>query len=372
MNYGVNYDIFLSYRRDGGETMAILLRDRLVAKGYRVFLDVEALRSGKFNEKLLQVIENCKDFIIVLSPNSLDRCINEGDWVRNEISHALSNGKNVVPVFLRGFTWPENLPGDISELPNHNGIDAANNMYFDAAIDLLTDKFIISRPIPSMPEDIPIVTDRISAHNDASFYFPELADQDKTKRLVYTAPFIVLLVGLIAASVTYSRMALPQNIIEMLMDPAAVLVQLQWTIAMRIFWFLWLACFSASLFFVGKRLHSKPQITAPNARLLNREPYFLVKEINENIKLAKQRQVDKDFEALANAIKRLEEKLSVENDFGYGRNEIISCENNIAQQLQFLLDTIAAGDINIHISEMNTAVIKINNLLERRRELKRV
>jgi len=55
VNYSEKYDVFLSYRRDGGEAMATLLHDRLVAKGYKVFLDIESLNSGSFNKKLLSV-----------------------------------------------------------------------------------------------------------------------------------------------------------------------------------------------------------------------------------------------------------------------------------------------------------------------------
>ena len=124
--------------------MAILLRDRLTAKGYRVFLDIESLNSGSFNKKLLSVIEECTDIVVVCSKNSLDRCANEGDWVRMEIAHALKHGKNIVPVLLRGFEWPATLPDDIDVLRMQNGINAGNNEYFDAAIDRLTDKFLLS------------------------------------------------------------------------------------------------------------------------------------------------------------------------------------------------------------------------------------
>ena len=146
LNYKQEYDVFLSYRRDGGETMALLLKDRLTAKGYRVFLDVESLNSGSFNLKLLSVIENCTDFVLVLSDGSLDRCANEADWVRQEIAHALINKKNIVPIMLRGFEWPSALPDDIAELPTKNGVTANNNEYFDAAVERLVTKFLLSRP----------------------------------------------------------------------------------------------------------------------------------------------------------------------------------------------------------------------------------
>ncbi|MCL2830630.1 MAG: TIR domain-containing protein [Betaproteobacteria bacterium] len=147
VNYSRAYDVFVSYRRDGGETMAILIHDRLASKGFNVFIDVEGLNSGNFNTKLLQVIESCKDFVLVLSPNALDRCTNEGDWVRNEIAHAIGLNKNIVPIMLRGFQWPEHLPEDMADLPMKNGVNANNNEYFDAAIDRLSEKFLLSKPM---------------------------------------------------------------------------------------------------------------------------------------------------------------------------------------------------------------------------------
>ena len=75
------YDIFISYRRDNGADTAKHLRDVLVSKGYSVFFDTDSLRSGVFNQELINVIKNCKDFILILSPNSLDCCVNDGDWV---------------------------------------------------------------------------------------------------------------------------------------------------------------------------------------------------------------------------------------------------------------------------------------------------
>ncbi len=130
------YDIFISYRRDGGQETARILRDSLAARGYRVFFDVESLRSGAFNTKLYSVIDGCSDFVLVLSPNALDRCVNEEDWVRREIERALAQNKNVIPILLRNFEFPETLPETMKELPYRNGI-AANMEYYDAFLEKL-------------------------------------------------------------------------------------------------------------------------------------------------------------------------------------------------------------------------------------------
>ena len=146
-----SYDVFLSYRRDGGEMLAKLLHDQLVRQGLRVFLDVESLRSGQFNTKLLDVIAQARDFVLILPPNALDRCQAPDDWVRMEIEHAIKLKKNIVPVMMRGFTWPTNLPASLSTLSLYNGVSASHE-YFDAAvgklINMLQSKPVHKRRLP--------------------------------------------------------------------------------------------------------------------------------------------------------------------------------------------------------------------------------
>ena len=143
----LKYQIFISYRRDGGESLAMLLRDRLREKGYQVFLDVESLRSGDFNEALYGVIEQCTDVLLVLPPNGLDRCIgNPDDWVRREIEHAFACEKNIIPVLMRNFQFPEerDLPPKMKFLSKMNGVPASMD-YFDAVIDKIVNQMLKSR-----------------------------------------------------------------------------------------------------------------------------------------------------------------------------------------------------------------------------------
>ena len=91
------YDIFISYRREGGYETALPIVEKLRAAGYRVFFDLESMNAGKFNEQLLSVIDGCKDFILVLPPRALERCSSPDDWVRREVEEALSRRKNIIP-----------------------------------------------------------------------------------------------------------------------------------------------------------------------------------------------------------------------------------------------------------------------------------
>ena len=140
----MKYDVFLSYRREGGGATARILRDRLTDMGYRVFFDKESLRAGYFNTALYSVIEQCKDVIVVLSPNSLDRCADADDWVRREVEHALHHNKNVIPVMLPGFRFPDTLPENMDGLRYRQGIEV-NEEFFDAFVEKLA-KFLKARP----------------------------------------------------------------------------------------------------------------------------------------------------------------------------------------------------------------------------------
>lgn len=130
------YDIFISYRRTAYDT-ANLVAEKLRNAGYRVFFDIDTLTSGKFNEQLLSMIRNCKDFIIILPKDGLDRCSDSEDWIRREIACAIENKKNIVPIMLTGFEWPLELPKEIAELPNYQAIAPAGHAYFDVAVERL-------------------------------------------------------------------------------------------------------------------------------------------------------------------------------------------------------------------------------------------
>ena len=130
------YDIFISYRREGGYDTAQLLYDRLTQMRYRVSFDLETLRGGKFNTQLYQRIEQCSDVLVIMSKDSLMLRENpDDDWFRLEIAHALKHKKNIVPVFLRDFAFPQKkeLPPDIADLVDYQGVTASQE-HFDSVL----------------------------------------------------------------------------------------------------------------------------------------------------------------------------------------------------------------------------------------------
>jgi TIR domain/SAM domain (Sterile alpha motif) len=87
-------DVFISYRRSNGSQLASLLKVHLTVKGFTVFIDVERLEAGKFDNNLLQSIRQARHFLLVLTPNALDRCVNDTeckDWVHKVMSNQIKN-----------------------------------------------------------------------------------------------------------------------------------------------------------------------------------------------------------------------------------------------------------------------------------------
>lgn len=144
------YDIFISYRREGGYDTAKHLYDLLTRDGYKVSFDIDTLRNGDFDEALLKRIDECKDFILIIDVHAFDRTLNpkfnpNNDWMRQELAYALKKGKNIVPIFLNGVQgFPVNLPVDISAVTKKNG-PKYDRYYFNDFYAKLKLNFLTSR-----------------------------------------------------------------------------------------------------------------------------------------------------------------------------------------------------------------------------------
>ncbi|MBQ9010286.1 MAG: TIR domain-containing protein, partial [Clostridia bacterium] len=142
--------------RDGGDMAAMYFYRALKDRGYRVFYDLEALRSGSFDEALLRSIHSCTDFVLILSPHALDRCVNPDDWVRAEIAEALRLGKNIIPIMLKDFTFPDYLPEDIDAVRYQNGLTSTTE-YFNESINRVCSRYLLSKPVERKKKPSPVV-----------------------------------------------------------------------------------------------------------------------------------------------------------------------------------------------------------------------
>lgn len=101
-----NNRIFVSYRRTdllgntSGTDVARTIKQHLEISGYKnqVFFDYSEISDDEFGNVILSEIRKCKVFILVLTHDTMQRCVNEDDWVRREILEAVKHNKKIIPI----------------------------------------------------------------------------------------------------------------------------------------------------------------------------------------------------------------------------------------------------------------------------------
>ena len=142
-------DIFISYRRVDGRDIARTVQLALKAIGYEnIFFDYDSLRDGLFNEQIIDAINMCKDFILILSPESMKRCCNEGDWVARELDTAIKAGCKFIPLNINGSfqEFPADFPRSLSVVKYIEQTKLMTDEYFDSSIEMLTSR-LESKPV---------------------------------------------------------------------------------------------------------------------------------------------------------------------------------------------------------------------------------
>jgi hypothetical protein len=103
--------------------------------------------------------------------------VNEDDWVRQEIAHAIKLNKNIVPILLRDFEFPANLPSDIGMINTYNGVSFETMDFLDAKVDKLVSYLKKNDPaatISEMPK-----AELVTVNNKKS---PNVTSSKKQKR----------------------------------------------------------------------------------------------------------------------------------------------------------------------------------------------
>lgn len=163
-----NKTVFISYRRSTSQDLARLIFMDLRANGWDAFFDVNTIDSGMFDRIILNQIAARAHFVLVLAPGSLERCTNEGDWLRREIEEAIRLKRNVVPVMKEGFSFESEkqfLPESIQDLPRFNALRVPHD-YFDEAMEKLRNRFLkqpfYGEVVPTPAEEVPTLARKIA------------------------------------------------------------------------------------------------------------------------------------------------------------------------------------------------------------------
>src|SRR5688572_31695938 len=130
--------IFISYRRKD-ISWALAVYQYLTSQKYDVFFDFSSLSSGDFEQVIVSNIRARAHFILILTPTSLDRCAEPGDWLRREIETAMDEKRNIIRLFFNGFSFGnasvlQKLTGTLKNVRRYNGLNVHQD-YFDEAMN---------------------------------------------------------------------------------------------------------------------------------------------------------------------------------------------------------------------------------------------
>ena len=150
---GKTYDVFISYRRQGGAVKAELTKDELIKRGFRgsrIFLDTHSLSTGNYIDTILEALHNSKNVVVVITKGCFDNLQDSSTWIR-EISYALEQGVNIVPIYYDGISQvsPAQLPEGIKRLSLEHAVIYVHE-YSEASFDRLASR--LSKEPLSVPK----------------------------------------------------------------------------------------------------------------------------------------------------------------------------------------------------------------------------
>lgn len=117
--------------------------------GLEVFLDVENLGTGKFDDKLVRCLQTSNNVLCVWTKGCCDRFLGDNDpsnndFVRREYALALRYRKNIVPVYKEDFEFPQEdkMPDDVKQILSYNAVKWVGE-YRDASIEKIKKSLIM-------------------------------------------------------------------------------------------------------------------------------------------------------------------------------------------------------------------------------------
>lgn len=136
--------IFLSYRRKESLDLANRVEEALIRRSYTVFLDQKNMRTGRFDEQLLDAIKTHDFFVVILTTDTFCGRDSAKDWVLEEINTALESKptNRIIPLIddridFNDIETPASYKETFDRLGQIQSLKISNE-YFDASMEKLS------------------------------------------------------------------------------------------------------------------------------------------------------------------------------------------------------------------------------------------
>lgn len=137
--YCVKYGVFISHRHEDW-MLAGRVYDLLAHKGLRPFLDANSMEQGNFKTALMDIVQQCPYFLLILSKNTF-RCMEPSDLLYQEIVAALDSDSDILLLGEEGFSFPNSMPKELESITNYHFYQY-NRESFSNVIDKLCERDI--------------------------------------------------------------------------------------------------------------------------------------------------------------------------------------------------------------------------------------
>lgn len=136
----MKYDVFISYKRNGGAEMAELVRAELLKRKFRssrLFMDTYNLGEGDYMSNIDAAINDSANIIVIVTRDCFVGINEDSNWI-HEIKHALDSKKRLIPIYFDGITEIKSseVPDIISTFPKENAVPYVHQ-YARASFDHL-------------------------------------------------------------------------------------------------------------------------------------------------------------------------------------------------------------------------------------------
>lgn len=148
--------VFISYRRTASAFITLAVYQELQKQGIDCFFDLEDIPAGRFDTTILNQIGARPYFMPILTPGTLDRCKEAGDWVLKEYEEAVRLKRVFVPLHTPDFNFDDIdqfLPPAIAEELKHANAVEIPARFFKYAIQDVRERLL--KPIPLPVREVP-------------------------------------------------------------------------------------------------------------------------------------------------------------------------------------------------------------------------
>jgi hypothetical protein len=143
--------VFISYRFEVGGIIAKAVFQELYGWAVDVFYEIESNQARPFDRLIADRIAARPYFLLILTPGTLERCVEPDDRLRQEIEYAVATNRVIIPAHTPGFDFGDFdrfLPGGAGQTVRRFNGQELPQRFLNYAVQQLFEEYLVPIEIP--------------------------------------------------------------------------------------------------------------------------------------------------------------------------------------------------------------------------------